>query len=75
MPSPASGQSTLSGCDRRTPSTFGFVAARAELDIHTAQDQDDRAQAARRARQQLNEAEQLFGTRLTAIPGTGTARR
>jgi hypothetical protein len=51
------------------------AAARAELDIHTAQDQDDRAQAARRARQQLNEAEQLFGTRLTAIPGTGTARR
>lgn len=51
------------------------VAARAELDIHSAQDQDDRAQAARRARQQLNDAEQLFGTRLTAIPGTGTARQ
>ena len=51
------------------------AAARAELDIHAAQDQDDRAQAARRARHQLNDAEQLFGTRLTAIPGTGTARR
>ncbi len=51
------------------------AAARAELDIHAAQDQHDRAQAARRARQQLNDAEQLFGTRLTAIAGTGAARR
>ena len=51
------------------------AAAQAELDIHSAQDQDDRAQAARRARQQLSDAEQLFGTRLTAIPGTGTAPR
>jgi len=51
------------------------AAARAELDIHAVQDQDDRAQAARRARRQLNDAEQLFGTRLTAIHGTGTARR
>ena len=67
---------------RRTAHPGGSVAAetiaaaaRAELDIHAAQDQDDRAQAARRARQQLDEAEQLFGTRLTAIPGTGAARR
>jgi hypothetical protein len=49
------------------------AAARAELDIHAGQDQDDRAQAAHRARRQLNDAEQLFGSRLTAIPGTGTA--
>lgn len=51
------------------------AAARAELDIHSAQDQDDRAQAAHRARQQLDDTAQLFGTRLTAIPGTGTARQ
>jgi hypothetical protein len=50
-----------------------IAAARAELDIHSAQDQDDRAQAAHRARHQLNDAEQLFGTRLTTIHGTGTA--
>jgi hypothetical protein len=51
------------------------TAARVELDIHSDQDQDDRTQAARRARQQLNDKEQLFGTRLTALPGTGTARQ
>ncbi len=50
-------------------------AAKAELDIHLARDQDDRAQAARRARKQLSDTEQLFGTRLTAIPGTGTSRQ
>jgi hypothetical protein len=50
-------------------------AAKAELDIHLARDQDDRAQAARRARRQLSDTEQLFGTRLTAVPGTGTSRR
>jgi hypothetical protein len=51
------------------------AAARAELDIHFARDQDDRAQAAVRARQQLDDAEQLFGTRLAAVDGTGTGRR
>jgi hypothetical protein len=51
------------------------AAARVELDIHAAQDHDDRAQAAYRARQQLNDAEQLFGTRLTVIPGARTARQ
>jgi hypothetical protein len=50
-------------------------AARAELDIHSSQDQDDRAQAAHRARQQLDDTAQLFGTRLTAVPGAGTARQ
>ena len=48
------------------------AAARAELDIHSARDQDDRSQAARRARRQLDDAEQLFGTRLRAIPGTAS---
>jgi hypothetical protein len=47
------------------------AAARAELDIHSARDQDDRSQAAGRARQ-LDDAEQLFGTRLRAIPGTAS---
>ena len=45
----------------------------AELDIHSARDQDDRAQAAVRARRQLDDAEQLFGARLAAVDGTGTA--
>ena len=49
------------------------AAAQAELDIHAGPDADTRAQAARRARQQLTEAEQLFGTRLAAVRGTGTA--
>ena len=49
------------------------AAGAAELDIHAARDHDDRAQAAQRARRQLDDAEQLFGTRLTAVPDTGTA--
>jgi hypothetical protein len=51
------------------------AAARAELDIHSSRDQDDRAQAADRARRQLDDAEQLFGTRLAAVHGTSTERR
>jgi hypothetical protein len=50
-------------------------AAKAELDIHLVRDQDDRAQAAGRARRQLSDTEQLFGTRLTVIRGTGTSHR
>ena len=50
-------------------------AARAELDIHFARDHDDRAQAAVRAKQQLDDAEQLFGARLAAVDDTGTGRR
>ena len=50
------------------------AAAQAELEIHSARDQDDRAQAARRARQ-LDDALQLFGTQLTVIPGTSTGNR
>jgi hypothetical protein len=48
-------------------------AAQAELDIHADPDADTRAQAGRRARQQLTGAEQLFGARLTAVRRTGTA--
>jgi hypothetical protein len=51
------------------------AAARAELEIHSGRDRDDRAQAAQRARRQLGEAEQLFGTRLSAVRGTGTSRQ
>jgi hypothetical protein len=49
------------------------AAARAELEIHAGPDTEARTQAARRARRQLTEAEQLFGARLAAIRGTGTA--
>lgn len=51
------------------------AAAQAELDIHSARDHGDRAQAAVRARSQLDDAEQLFGARLAAVDGTGTGRR
>jgi hypothetical protein len=49
------------------------AAAQAELDIHSGQDQHDRAQAAQRARKQLGDAEQLFGTRLAAVRGVGAS--
>ncbi len=50
------------------------AAAAAELAIHADRDRDDRAQAAQRARNQLSDAEQLFGVRLRAVHGgTGTA--
>jgi hypothetical protein len=49
------------------------AAARAELDIHASPDAATRTQAARRARRQLDGAEQLFGTRLAAVRDTGTA--
>jgi hypothetical protein len=49
------------------------AAAKAELDIHAGPDTDTRAQAARRARQQLDGAGQLFGARLAAVPRSGTA--
>ena len=49
------------------------AAARAELEIHAGPDADARAQAARRARRQLTDAEQLFGAHLAAVRGTGTA--
>lgn len=48
------------------------AAAEAELAIHADRDRDDRVQAAQRARNQLSDAEQLFGVRLRAVRGTGT---
>jgi hypothetical protein len=49
------------------------AAAEAELSIQADRDHADRAQAAQRARRQLDDAEQLFGVRLTAVRHTGTA--
>jgi hypothetical protein len=49
------------------------AAAEAELAIHADRDRDDRVRAAQRARNQLSDAEQLFGVRLRAVRSTGTA--
>lgn len=48
------------------------AAARAELEIHAPADLAARQAAAARARAQLDDAEQLFGSRMRAIPRTGT---
>jgi len=48
------------------------AAARAELDIHAEADAAHRAAAARRAIERLDEAEQLFGSRLRLVSATGT---
>jgi hypothetical protein len=37
-------------------------AARAELEVHADEDRRTRAEAAKRAREQLDDAEQLFGS-------------
>jgi hypothetical protein len=47
-------------------------AARAELEIHRDADRSRREAAARRARKQLSDVEQLFGSRLRAVSRTGT---
>jgi hypothetical protein len=48
------------------------AAARTELEIHRDADRAHREAAAARARAQLDESEQLFGSRLRAVPRTGT---
>ncbi len=48
-------------------------AAAAEREIHADADQATRRSAAARARGQLDDAQQLFGTRLRVTPRTGTA--
>jgi len=48
------------------------AAARAELDVHVGEDLATRRAAAARARAQLDDVEQLFGSRMRAMPGTGT---
>jgi hypothetical protein len=50
-------------------------AALAELAVHQAADQATRQAAARRAREQLGDAEQLFGTRLAARGAARTRQR
>ncbi|GAB2865782.1 hypothetical protein GCM10027176_79400 [Actinoallomurus bryophytorum] len=45
------------------------AAAKAELDVHYDADRDTRVATARRARRQMDDAEQLFGTRLKTIRG------
>jgi hypothetical protein len=45
-------------------------AAQAELEVHAATDQAQREAAADRARKQLDDVEQLFGSRLRALRGT-----
>jgi hypothetical protein len=47
-------------------------AAHAELDVHRPADLAHRTAAAARARAQLGDLEQLFGSRLRSIPRTGT---
>lgn len=49
------------------------AAARAELELHAADDRSTRASAARRARKQLTDAQQLFGAPLRAHGASGTA--
>ncbi|RKN29938.1 hypothetical protein [Micromonospora musae] len=45
-------------------------AAQAELEVHADADRAQRAAAAKRAHRQMDEAEQLFGSRLRVIRGT-----
>ncbi len=59
------------GFDATKPASVARAAS-AELEIHTEADRLHRDAAARRARSQLDDAEQLFGTRLRVISRTGT---
>lgn len=47
------------------------AAARAELDVHREPDRRRREAAAARARERLDDAERLFGSRLRAVRGSG----
>ncbi|MFE9188860.1 hypothetical protein ACFYL6_04540 [Micromonospora sp. NPDC007208] len=46
------------------------AAAQAELDVHVAADRSQREAAGDRARRQMDEAEQLFGSKLRVLRGT-----
>lgn len=48
------------------------TAAQAELKVHTTADESARRAAARRARSRLGDAEQLFGSRLSAVRNSAT---
>jgi hypothetical protein len=60
--------------DRMEPRAV-IAAAEAELRVHAPADADVRTAAARRAREQLDDVEQLFGARLHAAAGSGQVRR
>ncbi|WBB47443.1 hypothetical protein O3597_20165 [Verrucosispora sp. WMMA2044] len=58
------------GGHETTDPAIVIKAARAELEIHADADRTQRAEAAERARVQLDEAEQLFGNRLRVLKGS-----
>ena len=60
------------GFDAMKPETVAR-AAEAELEIHQDADRSTRESAARRARKQLSDVEQLFGSRLEVVHRAGTA--
>jgi hypothetical protein len=60
------------GISRAANPELVMEAAGAELDVHREADQAHRNAAADRARTQLDDAEQLFGSRLRAFPGAAT---
>lgn len=61
------------GLDTMKPAVVSKAAAE-ELDVHVHQDAAQRAAAADRARKQLSDVEQLFGSQLRAVrPGAGTS--
>jgi hypothetical protein len=60
------------GFDAMKPETVAR-AAEAELEIHQDADRSTRESAARRARKQLSDVEQLFGSRLESVRQAGTA--
>jgi len=60
------------GFDAMKPETVAR-AAEAELEIHQDADRSTRESAARRARRQLSDVEQLFGSRLGMASRAGTA--
>jgi len=59
------------GVKPRTPQVVA-AAARAELEIHQDEDLTIRRAAAARARTQLDDVEQLFGSRMRVLPRAGT---
>jgi hypothetical protein len=60
------------GFDAMKPETVAR-AAEAELEIHQDADRSTRESAARRARKQLSDVEQLFGSKLESVRHAGTA--
>jgi hypothetical protein len=61
------------GVDAMKPAAVSRAAA-TELEVHVHEDAAQRAAAAKRARKQLSDVEQLFGSRLRAVrPAAGTS--